>query len=111
MKAFILNNLDIILTVMCMIVWLVIDIIRAIRSKNFNELKQKVIEVMQYVEQYTMSNGETLEGEYKLAFAKALLISECKRRHIAYDEQKVTETIETLIDFSKKVNNKENNNG
>ena len=101
---FILQHLDILFAVLCMIVWLVIDIVRAIKSKNFGTLKQKLIDVMEYVEQYTMANGETLDGEYKLAFAKALLINECEQRHLSYNEEQITAIIEKLIDFSKKVN-------
>lgn len=110
MKAFIINNIGTLLTAFVAFVWLVVDVIRAIKSKNFNALKAKILDVMEYVEQYTMSNGEKLQGEYKLAFAKALLINECKQAHITYNEEKLTNMVEQLIEFSKKVNyNKENN--
>ena len=106
MKEFLLTHIDTIVSICVIAVWLVVDIIRAVKSKDVGTLKQRLLQVMEYVEQYTMANGEKLDGEYKLAFAKALLIGECKQLKIPYNEEKVTEMIETLIGFSKKVNNK-----
>lgn len=107
MKEFIIKNIDIILACIGMLVWLVIDIIRALKTKNYDKVKDRLLEIMEFVEKYKTSDGKSLGAEYKLAFAKSMLIKECKENNVAYNDDEITNIIERMIEFSKKVNNKE----
>lgn len=106
MKDFILKNIDIILAVLGMLVWLVIDIVRALKSKNYDKVKERLLEIIEFVEKYKTTDGKALGSEYKLAFAKAMLIKECKENNVAYNDDELTKYIERMIEFSKNVNNK-----
>lgn len=110
MKEFLLNNYKTIICVVLMIVWLIVDIISRVKGKKFETLKAVILKVMEYVENYKTPNGEPLGAEYKLAYAKSLIIQECKANKISYDDKTITEIIERMVDFSKTINYKGDKN-
>lgn len=106
MIDFIFDNLYTIVCAICWLVMVIVSIIMGVKGRNMDTVKAKILEVMEYVEQYRTPDGSALGGDFKLALAKSLMIQECKERHISYDDKFIGDTIETLVKFTKKVNYK-----